>query len=223
MKAYLRMNSERVYIILTTTLFWICSVVHFSTQWKSCIDIYNIGIQRKEKINNLNKKEWEQNVSYTVNRKCKFSLLPEDRLAFMCSRLNLGALDLRQQAAVRWLRDERGLYVKRHAVIREMVICLSLLPDGITAQICASMSFWSKTEITATAPICFHAWRLYLLTYWATFASHIDLWPQWSQLKGMPKFKLSHRKGQRNVFGFFCLSRLFLQSITQLTHMQMLT
>lgn len=109
----------------------------------------------------------------------------------MCSWLNLGALDLHQQAAVRWLRDDHGLYVKRHAIIREMVICLSLLPDGSRAQICAFMSFWSKTEITATAPICFHAWQLYPLTYSGTFASPIDLWMQWSQLTGVPKFSFS--------------------------------
>jgi len=91
----------------------------------------------------------------------------------MCSWLNVGVLDLCQQAAMNWLRDDHCQCVKMHAVIREVIICLSLLPHSIEVQIHEFMLFWSKTEITATAPICLPAWWLYWLTY-----GHICI-PQW--------------------------------------------
>lgn len=47
--------------------------------------------------------------------KFTFAQQGEDRFAFMCSWLNLGVLDLCQQAAVCWLRDDRCQCVKRHA------------------------------------------------------------------------------------------------------------
>ena len=169
MKVPLRMNSLILHFILSTTillnmLVWDePPILTFRTFWKK---------KRKWLIKRI------RNRCRIPAKQYEFSLFSEDCFASMCGWLNLGALDLLQQAAVRRLRDDRDLYVKRYAVIREMVICLSLLPDGIAAQMCAFMSLWSKTEITATAPICFHAWRLYLLTFSGIFASHIDLWLQ---------------------------------------------
>lgn len=179
-KYLLRKNGFILHFILTTSIFfWISNARPCNSEQTTCADICKIAKERKERNEIIErKKKNRQRPSFTVNRKYRFTPIPEDWLASMRSWLNLGALDLRQQAAVHWLRDDRGLYVKRHAVIREMVICLSLLPDGIRAQICALMSLWSKTEITATAPICFHAWRLYPLTFSGTFASRSDLWLQ---------------------------------------------
>lgn len=110
-------------------------------------------------------------------------------------------LDLRQQAAVCWLSDGHGLYGKKYTVIRGTVICLSLHASG--AQICAFMSLWSQTEMIATAPICFHAWQLYLLTFPGTFTSHDWFTVPIKPIKWVPTFSFCYRKVQRCFISLF--------------------
>lgn len=70
-----------------------------------------------------------------------------------------------------WLRDDRGLFVKRHAIITETFIYLSLLPDGIGVQICVFMSSQSKTEITDTTLFLYE--MSLLADIFSTFASFL--------------------------------------------------
>lgn len=151
------------YFILTTTVF-LNIVNHAIVQ--NCTKLWKKENKNNKWNNKWGKNSFERNASLTVNR--KIHTLPVSR-GLVCLHVQLIKFGCAWFAPAgscapveRWLR----LYVKRHAVIREMVICLRLLPDAIRAQICAFMTFWS-----VTAPICLGEWWLYPLTNLGAFAS----------------------------------------------------
>lgn len=116
-------------------------------------------------------------------------------------------------------RWPRSVYAKRYAVLIEMAICLSLLPDAIRAQICAFMSLWSKAEITATAPICLHTWQLYLLTFSGTFASYNWFMAAIKPIKGSGQiFILLEEWGQSCLFSSLSDQVVWITGFHTLAH-----
>lgn len=124
------------------------------------------------------------------------SLFPEDCFAFMWNWLDLGVLDLCQQAAVYALRDDRCLHVNRHAVIREVVICFSRMApeDGYVHSSC----FYLKLKLHQPLP------SVSVLEDFADISWNICI-PSWfidvlKTIEGLPQNVFSLQKQRADCF-----------------------
>lgn len=90
----------------------------------------------------------------------------------MCSWLNLSLIWGSGQLCAGWEMTAVCTCEEVCSPLRNGYFASAFCRTPSVPRICAFMSLWSKVEITATAPICFHAWQLHPLTFSGTFASH---------------------------------------------------